>query len=45
MLCLVMVAALTLLDWEGGHQGQVLGKGLLLEPACCNVQSIDKVDT
>ena len=31
---LLVVAALSLLDWEGGHERQVLWKRLLLEPAC-----------
>lgn len=31
---LAVVASLPLLHWESGHQGQVLWKGLLLEPAC-----------
>ena len=29
-----MMTALSLLDWEGGHEGQILGEWLLLEPAC-----------
>ena len=33
VLPLVMVTALSLLNREGGHHGQVLGKGCLLEPA------------
>ena len=33
VLLLVMMAAFTLLDREGGHQGQVLRERLLLEPA------------
>ena len=35
MLDLVVVATLALLHREGGHERQVLGKWLLLEPAAC----------